>query len=235
MAASERETTVWRVLLDLAARQRHWTLVGARMVELHALERGRVIGRVTVDADALADARERPNPIRGLVDILTAAGFTLDEPNAFGEAHTFRREDVEIDVLAPDHLGARAQAARVTVAPAHTVQVPGGRQALARTELVTVQLGRRRGVIPRPNLLGAILLKARAVELSRATVHRSDLALLLSLVGDPDVVAAEVSRAERGWLRRRSEMDDPAADCWTGIGQAQRIQGVAALRILAGA
>ena len=109
-ASSARERAMWTTLLELAAQQSHWTLVGARMVELHAREHGRTMARATVDADALGDARIRPNPVRRLAEILVASGFTLTEPNAFGEAHTFHRNDVEIDVLAPDSARAiRAQ------------------------------------------------------------------------------------------------------------------------------
>jgi hypothetical protein len=229
---TEREKAMWRVLLDLAREQRHWTLIGARMVALHAFEHGRSVTHVTVDADALADARERPNPVRGLAQILTGRGFTLVEPNAFGEAHTFTREGVEIDVLAPDHLGARADDARTTIPPAHTVAVPGGRQALARSESVTIELDGMEGDLPRPDLLGAILLKARAVDLGRAAVHRGDLALLLSLVEDPDHLATALRGGEAAWLRERAEMEDPSADCWVALPRDARIRGVAALRIL---
>src|ERR671922_456996 len=108
-STTEREGAMWNTLLDLADRQQHWTLIGARMVQLHALEHRRAVSRVTVDADALADARVHPNPVRALAQILTATGFELVEPNAFGEAHTFVRDGVEIDVLAPEHLGLRGQ------------------------------------------------------------------------------------------------------------------------------
>ena len=40
-----------------------------------------------------------------------------------------------------------------------TVEVPGGSQALQRTEMVEVRVGRISGMIPVPNLLGAILVK----------------------------------------------------------------------------
>jgi hypothetical protein len=226
---------MWRVLIDLARRERHWTLIGARMVELHAAERGHVMSRVTVDADALADARERPSPVGRLAQVLVSAGFHLDDPTAFGAAHTFVRDGVEIDVLAPEHIGERTDDALTTVAPAHTVQVPGGRQALARTEQVEVELGDLRGTIPRPNLLGAILIKARAVEVSAAkSAQRSDLALLLSFVDEPEALVGDLVGAEASWLRRRSELDSANADWWRGLTPAARQRGLSALRILRG-
>jgi hypothetical protein len=39
-ADSERERDVWSTLLDIADREQRWTVVGARMVELHLVERG---------------------------------------------------------------------------------------------------------------------------------------------------------------------------------------------------
>ena len=232
---SERERAMWLVLLDLAQRQRHWTVIGARMVELHAFERGRTVARTTVDADALADARERPNPVRRIAQILVDAGFELADPSAFGVGHTFLRDGVEIDVLAPEHLGSRSTTARVTVPPAHTVEVPGGRQALARSEMVEVAIGDARGRLPRPNLLGAVLIKARAIGVSNTrAAHRSDLALLLSFVEDPEVLMASVTGDEAAWLRRRTEMDDPSADCWRGLAARERQRGLSALRILRG-
>src|SRR2546427_756743 len=57
--ASERDRAVWLSLLELAARASGWTLIGARMVELHAAERGRGLSRISIHGDALADARDR--------------------------------------------------------------------------------------------------------------------------------------------------------------------------------
>lgn len=225
---------MWRVLLDLNERQPHWTLIGARMVELHALEHGRTLARFTVDADALADARERPNPVRRIAETLVAEGFVLEEPSAFGLGHTFVRDGLEIDVLAPEHLGQTSEEERVTIPPAHTVEVPGGRQAIARTEQVEVDLDGRLGHLPRPNLLGAILIKSRAVEVSSSPdSQRRDLALLLSLVADPELLTGQLQGDEASWLRRRTEIDAAEAECWQGMAREHRQRGLAALRVLA--
>src|SRR5438876_5901395 len=104
-----------------------------------------------------------PHGTRRVSRALEGMRFALDPPTALGLGHVFRKGGVEIDVLAPDGLHTKAR--RITVPPAHTVQVPGGTQALRRTELVSVRLGRRRGTLPRPNLLGAILVKTRAVDI----------------------------------------------------------------------
>ena len=201
------------------------------MVELHAAERRRALSRLSLDADALANARDR-NGTRRLSRALTDAGFELQEPSALGLGHVFSRGPVEIDVLAPDGLNSIAR--RITVPPAHTVEVPGGTQALWRTELVEVRLGRSRGRLPRPDLLGAILLKSRAVDVDDAPENqRADLALLLSFVDQPERLAARLVGRERSWLRRRKELDDSGALCWAPLDAGSRQRGLAALRGLA--
>jgi len=234
---TERERVLWWTLMDLSERERHWTLIGARMVELHALEHGRVLARFSLDADALADARVRnPNPVRHLAQILTADGFTLATPGGFGAAHTFVKGEVEIDLLAPEHLGEASEQARITIPPGHTVEVPGGRQALGRSERVRIRVDRREGLVPRPTLLGAILLKARAVDVDVDTPEnqRSDLALLLSMVEDAEGLAEELVGSERSWVRSRGELNDLQGAAWIGLDRSQVRRGVSALRILGG-
>ena len=233
-ATSETDKMVWFTLLDLFDREQHWTLIGARMVQLHIWERERRVHRESLDADALAEARIKPSAVRVISEILRDEGFELQEPTAFGLGHTFVRDGVEIDVLAPEHLGLGAAAAKTTIPPARTVEVPGGRQALDRTERVEIEVAGRRGVLPRPSLLGAILLKARAVDVDDVPENqRSDLAVLLSFVNDPDELRSQLRGSERGWLRRRKEMDVSTASCWKGLGDDARQSGLSALRILA--
>ena len=64
--------------------------------------------------------------------------------------------------------------------------MPGGSQALRRTELIEVAVGDTRGVLPRPDLLGAILVKTRAIAVDDAKdSQRLDVAFLLTLVPRP--------------------------------------------------
>ena len=99
-------------------------------------------------------------------------------------AHRYRRGAASIDVLAPEGLGIRADL--TTTPPGHTLQVPGGTQALQRAELVDVTFRGRHGQIPRPSLLGAIVGKSCAVDVDDAPLNQElDFALLLSLVPDP--------------------------------------------------
>jgi hypothetical protein len=83
-----------------------------------------------------------------------------------------------------------------------TVGVPGGSQALSRSEAVTVTVNGRAFELRRPTLLGAILIKARSLMVhSDPETQREDLLRLLALVDDPREVAAQLRRTERAWLR----------------------------------
>lgn len=66
-------------------------------------------------------------------------------------------------MLAPDHVGVRADL--TTTPPGRTIEVPGGTRALQRSERITVQVAGRTGLIPRPDLVGAMLVKLAATGL----------------------------------------------------------------------
>ncbi len=234
---SDDQRDLWYVLFELAEQNKHWTLIGARMVELHAARARRTMSRASRDADALANARARPNPVQAIAQILESKEFQLQPPSMFGVAHAYRRGAIEIDVLAPEGLGERGERARTTSAPYHTIEVPGGTQALRRTEWVELEVAGRQGMIPCPNLIGAILIKTRAVDVvdDRPDDQRRDLALLFSLVDDPRPFRDELSGEERSWLRRRRELDAADVLFWRELGPDHGQRGVAAFRYLTSA
>lgn len=228
-----QEARLWHALLDLAEANEFWTLIGARMVQVHAAKKDRRMPRLTADADVLADARQRPNPVRAIAEILARQGFELTDASAWETGHIYEKDGVRLDILAPDGLGVRSAEARTTTPPLRTLEVPGGSQALTRTVWEEVQVQDRMGRLPCPNLLGAILIKARAVGVhSRPEDQRRDLALLLSLVDDPRPLLEELSRQERSWLRARAELDDEDAPYWATMSETDAQQGLAAYRML---
>jgi hypothetical protein len=93
-----------------------------------------------------------------------------------------------------------------TIGKYTTFRVPGGTQALNRSEIVMVSVNREPAVaMRRPSLLGAILIKARVVAKKRKKKFdsdRQDLILLLSLIDDPRTLASEgdLKKSERKWL-----------------------------------
>ncbi len=212
----DAERGLWEASLDLAELLAGlpWTLVGAQMVMLHAYEAGEVPGRTTGDLDLLFDVRAFVGATGEAAKRLLDADYTETRPSPDGIAHRFTRGVIVVDVLAPEGLGRRTS--RATIKGGRTVQVPGGTQALERTETVEVRLGDRVGRLPRPSLLGAILLKARAVGAApdEAAKHRGDLASLLGLIADPRTLATGLRNTERKWLRSRAELSDRANAAW---------------------
>jgi hypothetical protein len=185
-----------------------WTLIGGLMVQIHAFELFGPEVRVTEDIDVLGDAR-RPGTLARIRQGLVAAGFVLAQPSPDGVAYRFTRDDLIVDLLAPEGL---REPASLDGAIA-TISVSGGSQALARSETIDVQVGDSVFAIERPTLLGAILIKARAIRThSDPDAQRADLALLLSLVEDPRALGAEMSTKEKRWLREAEPLlrfDEP--------------------------
>lgn len=226
-----QDEEVWQSLLEL--RERHpegWTLIGARMVTLYALEYGRTPPRFSLDADALINVRLIPLGTQRFSKLLLQLKYEMVDVSGFGHGHRFKRGGVLIDVLAPDGLNAVKR--RVTIPPLYTVEVPGGSQALQRTEVVEIALGDARGKLPRPNLLGATLVKTRAIAVDDAKEsQRLDTAFLLTLVPDPQELAATITASEKGWLRAQPELNEPDRMWWRAQGE-HREWGIYVLRTL---
>ena len=226
----DRVQQLWSALIELASTHPEgWTLIGAQMVFLHALEHGLAPPRLSVDADLIMDIRLVPRGIEKMIRTLDRLGYEFEGGNSAGIGHSWRRGQVRIDVLAPDNVGTRADFS--TCAGLRTVQVPGGTQALRRSAPIDVRVGGREGWVPRPDLLGAILVKARAVAVDDAPEsQREELCFLLSLVEDPLAMATELAGQERRWLRRRDELFDRMHPAWRGVANSEDAR--IALRIL---
>lgn len=207
---------MWRELL-LLARQVPvpWTLIGAHMVALHGWRAGRKEPRASKDADILVNARAAGGGTQKVSQALLSRGFSLDGVSPEGIGHRFVRGHVRLDVLGSDGVGSHVSLQ--TVQGARTVEVPGGSQALRRTEMVEIRVGESSGEIPVPDILGAILVKVRAIEVDDVPrAQRADVAFLLSLVEDPEPLAAALSKSERRWLKRHPEFADPTSSCYQG-------------------
>jgi hypothetical protein len=226
-----QDEEVWRSLLELRERYLEgWTLIGARMVTLHALEHNRTPPRFSLDADALINVRLIPRGTQRFSSLLLDLGYELVDVSGLGHGHRFKKGGVVIDILAPDGLNSVER--RVTIPPLHTVEVPGGSQALQRTQLIEVAIGDTRGALPRPSILGAILVKTRAIAVDDAKdSQRLDAAFLLTLVADPEQLAATITASEKNWLRARPELNDPDRVWWRAQGE-RRDWGIYVLRTL---
>src|ERR1700694_424852 len=181
--------STWALALDLAERQlTDWTLIGAQMVALHGMEHGRLPLRSSEDLDVLVDIRVLTRGTEALSRLLLDLGLHLDGVSPTGLGHRFVGRGTKVDVLAPDGVGPRARLA--TIPPFQTVMVPGCTKALAPSQRVGVRPGDRTAQLPRPDLLGAIVVKPCAVDVDDAPENqRQDLVFLLGLVDDPRAMA----------------------------------------------
>jgi len=93
--------------------------------------------------------------------------------------------------------------------------VPGGTQALERSEQVEVHHENRRALVPRTSLLGAVVGKAAAGALPvNNHRHLRDLALLCALVPDPFSLAEELMSKDRKRLGSARLLADPWHPGW---------------------
>lgn len=172
-------------------------LIGGLMVQLHAIERGVLDVRPTGDIDILGQARPQ-GTLSSIDAALRREGFEAILEDLDGYARRYVRDGLIIDLLAPDGI----RPAPDLGGGRRALGVPGGSQALTRSETVTVTVGGRSFQLHRPSLLGAVLIKARSLMVHRdPESQREDLLLLLALVEDPRRMASELRRSERRWLR----------------------------------
>ena len=205
------------------------------MVQLHAFEQGVDVPRATTDIDILADARRTPSATEIVSQRLVELGFRLLPPTSLVEpdiAFVFERDGQTVDVLAPD--GIRPDELPCTTAGMRTVPIPGGTQALNRTEVVTVKIGAVQAAVRRPTLIGAILVKARALRVhDRPEDQREDLIRLLSYMEDPIAAGASLAKTERKWLLQAEALLRPDDDDLRDILSASQLQRArAAYRLL---
>lgn len=189
----------WTALLDVGEALTHgWTIVGGQMVHLHCAERGAAPPRPTEDADAALDVRAHPRVLLEFTEALVDAGFTSAGESMDGHQHRWVRDRAQIDVLIPTGLGARG-AGRRGATGGTTVPAPGAQQALGRTAWVDVTVADRRGRVPRPSLLGALVIKAAAHSVSgdrHRQRHVDDFGVLLGLAGRSDLNVQQLTRRD---------------------------------------
>lgn len=232
---------LWSIALTLASdlgADSEWSLIGGLMVQLHGFEREDDL-RPTVDIDILGAARKSPAMTEQIASVLVDKGAEVAMPPRSKPelGYRFRLDGEVVEILGPDGLRADPK----TVGGLRTFQVSGGSQALRRTGVVSVQLADAEPVaVRRPNLLGAILIKARVVAKHRKEKFhsdRQDLIRLLSYVDDPRALAREeqMKSTERKWLRNIDtalDFGDPALAAVFLVDTLERAQQ--AYRLLGG-
>lgn len=221
---------LWGIALDLAeafGADEDWSLIGGLMVQLHGLQHDDD-PRPTIDIDILGNSRRRPAMTERLAQVLIDRGGEVAMPPRSHKELGYRFEiDGEVvEILGPDGLTSNPR----TIDGLTTFQVPGGTQALSRTETVLASLdGAQPRPLRRPNLLGAILIKARVVAKERREKYdsdRQDLLRLLSYVEDPRELAAQedLKSSEKKWLRKIEKKLDPKDPTVTQLAPADVLE-----------
>lgn len=200
----EEQTASWLGLLELyEALPEHWTLIGGQLVHLHCAERGRFPERPTNDADTVIDVRADPTFLHTFTQALKKLGFRAAAVSPEGRQHRWKRGDASIDVLLPEGIGERARE-RLGATGSPTLSTEGGTQALHRSQVVAVTVAGRAGFVQRPNLVGALVVKAAAhtnVGDCDSRRHRRDFLALAGLVTASDFAGETLSKTDRRRLR----------------------------------
>ena len=225
----------WRLLLALAGEPSapRWVLIGGLLVELHAHEHAAAPPRITDDADVLVDVRTSPDGLPVMAKWLITQGLELDTPDPEGVAHRFRRADgVTVDLLAPDHVGQRANLS--TVPPARTIQAVAGSRLARSAQPARVTYRDMQGIIQRPAVPVTIVGKYRAYRNDHSTRpaerHLTDVVFLLSLVGEPRRAASELVGSDHKYLQRLQAELQPEHHAWKSLAEPADAQ--AALRLM---
>jgi hypothetical protein len=107
------------------------------------------------------------------------------------------------DCLLPDGVGERASG-RQGVTGGPTLPTAGGTQALQRSQVVAVTVDGREGSVWRPNLVGALVVKAAAHGNAGdpgVARHRRDFVVLAELVAAADFADEDLTPKDRQRLR----------------------------------
>ncbi len=143
-------------------------------------------------------------------------GFGPNRPTNDGEA--------SIDVLIPDGLGDKASSRR-GITGSTTLSTPGAQQAIQRSELIDVNVAGTRGQVPRPNLLGALVVKAAAYGVPADPLrdrHLTDLAVLAAMIRRNDNIAIQLTKRDRDHLAVGIRGLAEHRSLWAGIDGAER-------------
>lgn len=154
------------------------------------------------------NARTPPDVLGSVTSVLGDLGFDPGTPSADGIQHRWTKGAAVVDVLIPENTGERT-AKRKSASGFPTVAVPGGTQALNRSETVDVQVGGRTGVVRRPVILSAMIMKAAArIETTGPgrERHCHDFAALAAILSASDTAAFELTRKDKQRLRRMIEL-----------------------------
>lgn len=200
----------YRVLLLLDAQvSEPWTLIGGLMVFTLCAEYGSPFTRPTGDADIAVGVFTHRRGLSRVTSLLRAAGFDDVTPPALGRSqqlsYRWAREGVSFDIGVPPKANDQRTVA-TSVTGYAAVELPATQQALRRTQRLPVRIDQDAGYVRRPDLLGAVIVKAAAAgaDTREPGRHREDLVSLadtLAHSGEHLRFAAQLRPRDRARLR----------------------------------
>lgn len=226
----DRQGEAWDVLLELAPMLgQDWTVIGGQMVMLHQAERQHSqmpsVVRFSHDVDVMVNIRVGSAPADKIDRALREAGFA-QVPSGIDHRYIRDSDGVVFDVLAPDHLGKH----HPRLSKGRTLGATGGTQALNRTGWVIAKRGERKALIPRPDIVGALLIKIAAAtgpaSARGSERHYEDIVVLAMLLRDDDIDGASLTRNERKRIRRAAELVEAKAHILQGEAAAERLRSL---------
>ena len=184
----------WSRVFELAGviPQDHWALIGGLMVQAHALAAGVETNRVTTDVDAVVRIEAGTFSYGDAASALLHLGYALDDSPRL--AYRFVRGAEVVDLMVADHEHPPLRYARRDV-----MAVEGARQALARLESISFEVGSSTVPLPVPTLHGALVMKAAAhlVDSRDRDRHLLDAITLLACVVDVAPIIDELRGSDR--------------------------------------
>jgi hypothetical protein len=203
-AMTQAQERAWLTMLEVFERVGpSWCLVGGQMVHLYCAERGFAPNRATEDADIVLDVRAHPDVLERFTRVLVELGWAPAGVTLEGHQHRWIGSGAQLDVLIPTGLGIRA-AGRRGADGGTTLATRGGQQALDRAELVTVDVAGRTGQVPRPDMTGALVIKAAAYtnpQDPHRLRHLIDFAVLAAMVRRGDISPDTLRAGDLRYLR----------------------------------
>lgn len=173
------QEAAWQVLMDFDQDLAEpWVLVGGQMTMIHCLENGLDTYRATDDGDVVLGVWTRRDALTTATRLLQERDFTPTS-TADGFGYRYTRDQTTLDLLLPEGLERQRQQP-MTATGKPGLSIDGGNQALIRAQRLPVRLHGRDGYIRRPNVLGALVVKAAALRADNRNPnrHREDIALL---------------------------------------------------------
>jgi len=203
-----KQALAWDALMAVAADLGEgWTLIGGQMVLLHQAER-RPAGadpasgaglRWSYDLDVVVNLRTNRTRMSHIDSVLRDHGF---DQQILPIGHRYvDAAGTGLHVRAPDQIGRHLP----RLGRGNTRQAAGGTQALKRSGRVEVERNQQRALIPRPDLVGALLIKIAAAAGPPGgrgnRRHLLDVMTLATLITPQDAANAALTRNEGKRIR----------------------------------